>query len=372
MLLDFSQIKNGDDVRAVVASLQQGYAALSNRVTTLETELGLYNQNTQHVVGMVLLEEGGRVGKWVRVDANFNTVDFNPEHGTWAGMKTVVNEHGEFVEIPTTWVKTEVLNIGPYIGKTCWWISDEPTQGFHVHPAFLCKDGSVGSLQIGAWLTSLDVTGLPQARDVGADYVEYWNGLPYTEVHAVGELLNGDGDEGYRAYSIYDHHLLARLMLIEFGTPDVQSQTVDGVKWNGTARIAYHGIHDTFGIPDPNGEYFWLDGMNMVDGTYHVLANNGSGNMIDTNIACPDDGSWLKNCLLTVLDDVDFGDLFIANGANNNNESAGSFGDRQSLNKNYAFCVNWQRSSRRGAFCLGGHEVNYTNPMLGWRQVRVV
>jgi hypothetical protein len=74
---------------------------------------------------MVLTQEGGRTGTWKRVDRDFNEVAFDASaHGTWAGMKTVKDGSDVLVEIPTTWVKSEVLQSGPYKGKTCWWTAD--------------------------------------------------------------------------------------------------------------------------------------------------------------------------------------------------------------------------------------------------------
>lgn len=379
MLFDLSQVKDGDEIKKVITSaqgndkvlvaLRQAYAELTERMVAVEKELDM-RRDSAHELGMVLLQEGSRVGKWVRVDSEYNLATFDATvHGTWADMKTVVTDHGDFVEIPTTWVRTEILETGPYAGRPCWWIADHAENGYHVHPALMKLDGTPGKLQVAAWITSMDDNGLPYSSDVVDDYLSYWNGVAYTEVHGLCQALNTNEDNGYRPYSIYDHHLLARMMLVEYGTSDVQSLTVNDVKWDGSKRIAYHDIHDPFGTPD--SEFLWLDGFSMVNGVYNVLANDGSGDIVDTGIACLNDGTWMRTCMTTVVDRVDFNDLFIANEVNGTENNA-SFADRQSLNTNYACCLNWQRSSRRGAFCLGGHPVNYTNSMLGWRFVRVV
>ena len=52
------------------------------------------------------------------------------------------NSSANFMKIPRVYVKTMVS--GPVNtfaqGKKCWWISDKPSNGFHVHPAFYRKD----------------------------------------------------------------------------------------------------------------------------------------------------------------------------------------------------------------------------------------
>ena len=313
-----------------------------------------------HCVGMILAQEGNKSGTWVRVDRDFNIVPFDAEHGTWAGMKTVMNDtYGEFVEIPVTYVKTETLANGPYAGKNCWWIADGPETGFHVHPAFIGQDGQPHNLQIASWIAS-NKNDIPFSEDKGNSKDGYLNNISYNTVHAKGWMTGGA-----RPYNIYDHHFLARMMLTEFGTPDVQSQTVDSVAWTGANRISYHGIHDPFGLPKYN-EYYWLDGLTTLNGTYQVLATDGSGNMVETGVSCPNTGVWPVNCLVDQVNGIDFGDLFIANMANST-ENSGSFADYQYLGSGRAFVVDWSAYSGRGAFYLSRNGPELENNSLGWR-----
>jgi len=314
-----------------------------------------------NIMGMVLVEEGNKSGTWARVDRDLNIVEFNPDHGTWAGIKQVQNDaYGEFTEIPVTYVKTETIANGPYVGKNCWWIADGPETGFHVHPAFIGQDGQPHNLQIASWIAS-NKNDIPFSEDKGNSKDGYWNNISYNTVRAKGWMTGG-----CRPYNIYDHHFLARLMLTEFGTPDVQAQTVDGVAWTGANRISYHGIHDPFGTASGN-EYFWLDGLTTLNGTYQVLAVDGSGNMVETGVSCPNTGVWPVNCLVDQVNGIDFGDLFIANMANST-ENSGSFADSQYLYSGRAFFVYWYASSSRGAFYLrNGDRPEFESYSLGWR-----
>ena len=310
-----------------------------------------------HCFGMVLAQEGNQTGTWVRVDKDFNTVEFNPEHGTWAGMKQVQNEtYGEFTEIPVTYVKTETLQSGPYAGKNCWWIADGFVDGFHVHPAFIGQDGQPHNLQIASWIAS-NKNSVPFSEDKGDGPDGYWNNISYNDMHAKGWMSSG-----LRPYNIYDHHFLARMMLTEFGTPDAKEQTVDGVIWTGANRITYHGIHDPFGLPN-SAEYILLDGLTTLNGTYQVLAADGSNTMIETGILCT--GGFPVNCLVNQTNEIDFGDLFIANKFNFDKNS-GSFAVYQNVNSDIAFSV-CHSDNVPGAFYLVTGNLNFANGRIGWR-----
>jgi len=351
-LIHLAQIKNGLSLSERVAVLEQRLDEIHNALFPPSTTMG-----------MVLVQEGNRVGTWARINENYETVDFNPEHGTWAGIKQVQDEtYGEFTEIPITYVKTETIADGPYAGKNCWWISDHAEDGFHVHPAFIGSDGQPHNLQIASWIASKK-NDLPFSEDKGNGTNGYWTRISYNDVHAKGWMTGGA-----RPYNIYDHHFLARIMLIEFGTPDVQAQTVDGVAWTGDNRISYHGIHDPFGLPDYN-EYYWLEGMTTLNGTYQVLAADGSGNMVETGVSCPKAGVWPVNCLVDQANGINFGDLFIANMANST-ENSGSFADCQYLYSGHAFDVVWGTFSDPGAFCLNSGIPEFEYDGLGWRVAR--
>jgi hypothetical protein len=295
----------------------------SYMIPTYTTSLFFTKKKTvDHTMGIVLLEEGNESGTWVRVNKKFQTIDFNKNHPTWDHMKQVTNEYGDFIEIPTTWVRTETLQSGPYAGKRCWWISDQAEPGFHVSPSFKRQDGSIGPLQIAVNLS-----------DTTASY------------HTLHNLKLAN----IRPYNIYDHHFLARLMLIEFGTSDVMRQTVQEVSWCGNQRIIYHGIHDPFGMLNQS---CWIDGFTTENNTYNILAPDGSGSMLNLEIPCLDSVVYPINCL-TGPDD-----LFIAN-QQNDLESYGSFASIQELYSNQAFCTSWGQNSYYGAFYL--HGVNPTS-----------
>ena len=218
-------------------------------------------------------------------------------------------------------------------------------------------DGSVGTLRIGAYTARKGTSNQPISTDGGSKASNYWSSITYNSIHSTGLTKNNfTGKSGYRAYSIYDHHLLAR-----FGTSDVQAQTVDGVAWTSANRITYHGVHDPFGLPG-GAFYYWLDGFIITNSVYNVLSPTGSGTMVNTGVGCPNAAVWPVNCRVDSANGVDFGDLFIASAANGV-EANGSFAGCQRLSSDFAFRVNWSTNSYFGAF----HLANYTARRLRLR-----
>ncbi len=273
-----------------------------------------------HVYGMVLVQEGNTYGTWTRINRDFEVVDFDATaHKTWADMNVIDDPvYGQFVEFPITWVKTEVLEDGPYAGKTCYWTADGFVDDFHVHPAFIGADGNPHPLQIASWLAS-NKNGVPFSEDKGTDYKNYWHmqndslttSFTYDDLISMGWINNE-----LRPYSIYDHHFLARLMLTEFGTTDTRHLTVDGVYW-GSSRINYHGIHDEFGLftSVANGVSCLLFGVetNTETQTFRFMKTDGSLQIVDTEFAVRSgNGVYPVTCHVEQIGDLDLGDLFFA------------------------------------------------------------
>ena len=372
------------------------------RFKTLD-RTGLEPEADPNVYGMILVQSGGdrlerfvemyggAAGTWVRVDKNLNPVAFDASsHGTWANMRTLTLDSGDHVvEIPTTWVKTEVISGGTYDGKTCYWIADGPKTGFHVHPAFMKTGGTPGTLRIGAYETSKGTDGVPMSVDKGTvnEYDSYWyyqrsddNEFDKEDLYAAVLAKNtAAGDTSWRAYSIYDHHFLARMMLVEAGTTDVHDVATanadERYSAGPNALFDYASRDDYRGIWEPCGgddsiETLYLDGLNTVGGTYHVLAANGSGTVVDTGASCLNEtyGFCPASCLTTTGGGVDFGDLFIAAVKSGN----GAFADVQEIKSGIeAFSANGTGYDGVGPWGLKPiNDDEYRN--IKWRLVQVV
>ncbi len=328
-----------------------------------------------HVYGMVLAQEGGQHGTWVRVNENMERVGFNENNAVWSGIRTVSTDHGDMVEIPTAWVKTETLADGEFAGCNCWWISDHARDDFHVHPAFMKKDGTPGKLQISAWIASKDADGNPCSVDMGAANPNnkgntYWNAMTYDGLTAAAALL---GDE-YRPYTIYDHHFLARMMLVEFGNLNVHAQIVNDVPWDASARIDYHGIHDPMGTPNDIyiGMNIYLYGFTTDGSVYNVLATDGSGELVNTGISCNTSSTWVSNTRLDKVNGIDFGDIFIATSKINSDKSSSSFSARQYMSANRVFYSVFSAGEENNILKTNTSSHTSSSTASGWRFARVV
>ena len=377
-----------------------------------------------HIMGMVLADEGvdDTPYRWVRVDKNFNTIDFDPEHGTWADIQAVTTgldeSMNDFIEIPTTWVKTENLQSGPYAGCNCWWIADGPAPGFHVHPAFIKPDGTPGKLRIATTFA---------VQPVLYDYkIHGWNvstiykngkayladNVYYKDLRAHALTYNANGETGYRAYNIYDLGFLSRMALIENGDPNIQYVSSDSLddgvyavrEWYFGATVvdrvptddAFHAAYDYHGIKSMCGDSYemcLIDGLTTIDGTYQIIAPNGSGQMIETGVDCVNGGIWPINCKIDTVSGVNFGDIFINDGRGEVLDDSdkiwggtlGSFCDFQYIvNDSYFFLTFEDTYAYSGLFALNSaplgdeeyseasSQMYYTASTASWRLVQVV
>ena len=165
---------------------------------------------------------------------------------------------------------------------------------------------------------------------------------------------------GWHMHNIYEQHLLALLMLIEYGSTDLQNLIGGSATANG---VTHYGITDIFGSMTSG---IWLEGIDTQGSnntTLRVLDNLGNGTMIDTGLVC---GTDLKSGWVVDLHDesgegYDLNDLFIGKNVSSA-ESGGTFGDYQDLSiGGQGVCLGYSANSNCGAFNL-----NYSAPSAAW------
>ena len=186
-----------------------------------------------------------------------------------------------FIFIPNIWVRNEKLPAGAE-RENCfaYMISDKPKTGYHIHPSFV-TNGRINDSGI----------------LIGENIIR--GNFAYNEIKSKAAEFAAE------PFNIYDAHLLARLMLIEFGTSNIQ-KAMTGI--DGRMGATYHGIKNVWGAED-FGQ--WYYGLTTEDGTIHILSNKGNGAMIDTKISPA--GSGYPTQLLTAKSlNYDLGDVFIA------------------------------------------------------------
>lgn len=220
-------------------------------------------------------------------------------------IQTVEADGMEYQFIPNIWVRNETLSAGAtYEDCFAYMISDKPKPNYHLHPAFITNGVP-------------NLSGLLIGRNIINE------NLAYEEIKAKAAEYNAD------PFNIYDMHLLARLMLIEYGMGNIQ-KALSGI--DGKMGVTWHGIKNVWGAKEWGQ---WYYGLTTEDGTIHILNNKMDGSIVDTKIVAP--GSGYPSSLLTTKTlSYDLGDVFLAKNQGIN-ASDGILSDYQCLEKFSAF-----------------------------------
>ena len=257
----------------------------------------------------------------------------------WNQMELRTYNGYTYVFIPNIWVKNE----GNGGQGTLYTIHEEEVEGSHIHPAFV-TNGEVN----------------PTGILIGEDIVG--GGQKYTDLLTAAAQYGN----GVLPYNIYDHHLIARLMLIEYESTDLQTLITGS---SGGMGATYHGIKNVWG---GTSKGFWIYGLDtsnelgINNQNIHILSSDMDGTMVDTGIT-PCGSGYPVTFLSTKGTRFDLGDVFIA-ATKDGSAANGSCGDYQFLSTGYAFHSNWGSSSTSyGPFYLSNLRPSSTNAALGFR-----
>jgi len=242
----------------------------------------------------------------------------------YSEIKEVTVDGQKMVRIPRIYVKNVVLDGGTYKGKSAYFMSKEKLDGYHVHPAFMNGSSAASALDLSCYEASKDSSGKPASVST----TTFWQNINRNDAIAACDKRNVSGgtdeQQGWHCWDIYCQHLLARLMLFEYGTTDFSFPE------SGSPDFVYRGIHQPAGNPTAPT---WLPGLGNIGDKMYIYDNNGSRAMLNTGVACPGNG-WPKGFLMTKGGSFDLGDIFLAS-AVSSSENDGS-------------CSDWQRLARNG------------------------
>ena len=220
-------------------------------------------------------------------------------------MRAVQEDGVKYQFIPNTWVRNENLPAGAtYEDCFAYMISDKPKTNYHIHPAFV-TNGKIND------------TGILIGEDIIAGSFAY------------NELKSKAAEYNAEPFNIYDMHFIARLMLIEYGSGNVQ-KAMTGI--DGKMGVTWRGIKNIWGDEDLGQ---WYYGLTTEDSTIHILSNKMDGTMIDTKIV-PAGSGYPTNFLVSKTLNYDLGDIFIAR-TQSVNSVDGIIGDYQCFEKDSAF-----------------------------------
>lgn len=278
------------------------------------------------------------------------SVDFTKAY-PWSGIATVTIDSQIMVKIPKFYVKVGTAPAGAsQAGKKCWWVSDRARTGYHVHPAFVRNGKEVSCFYIGAYEASANGAKACSIASV-APWVNITNPAAISACAARNTGAAGSEQYGWHLQNIYERHAISLLMLLELGTPNVQSAIGTGntsssaaVVTGGTNAV-WHGIHEFWGNVWEHTDGFKTD----ANGIGQIFSNQGDGSYVNTNVI-PTNG-WIKAVSEASGTNFDLKDVFIPSVVDGT-EGNGTFGD---YSWGTASCVlytsgDWGYGSRAGAF----------------------
>ena len=193
------------------------------------------------VIGIALVATGGGAGTWQRVNEDGNNIvgsafDFGGiyynNHPIYGALGEEIIDGQEMIRIPKVYVKTGAAPGGSdQAGNTCYWISPEPKDGYHLHPAFMHNGSEVDQFWWGAYKAGVSggkLTSLPGTScRVNAAQATF---------EAEAEARNVGGVAGFMLTSYHQLCVIQRLALIEMGTPDSQFVIAQG-HVSGSAQV---------------------------------------------------------------------------------------------------------------------------------------
>lgn len=230
---------------------------------------------------------------------------------------------GACVRIPKIYVKNSVDENGLITRE----ISQKLQKGYHCHPAFLQYDPEqeVTLERDSILIASNVVDGDPVTFEQAQTAINGIGGTQQTlsgSTYGEWKTFSGNTKHETHMYNIYEHHLIAALMLIEFETTNIKS----AMELEQTAATAnWRGITQHWG--DINE---WIDGLKNVknNGYISIFDNQGKFNLIQTtqnvNNGYPITVSNASG------ENWNLGDIFIAN-QTTQTKTEGSFGSQQTI-----------------------------------------
>ena len=239
----------------------------------------------------------------------------------WKDIKDVMVAGQSMVFIPKFYVKNVLVN-----SYNAYFVCGTQKSGYHLHPAFYNNgQETANGILIGKYLSSGTKTSLESVNDLVPRDVTRTDGFKAINSKNV---INGTSDQtGWHPYNIYEHHLLLRLALIEYGGTNFSNIT------------EYHGVCD-LGRTASNGKTsitvgYWIDGLKAVcgsDANYFswVIGNKKRTQEVETTRKPITTGQYVRLMDMETTDDYDLGDVFFeSHGVTSS--SGGSYGSTQAM-----------------------------------------
>lgn len=282
----------------------------------------------------------------------------------YSGIETVTIDGQEMVKIPKFYVKVGLAPAGAVqAGKKCWWISDRQRTGYHVHPAFVHNGAEMSCFYIGAYEAYNAGSGKAGSKSGQTPWVSIDNPAAISACAARNTGASGSEQYGWHLQTIYERAAISMLMMIELGTPNVQTAIAAGnvsssaAVATGNTAAKWHGIHEFWGNVWEHTDGARTDASSILQ----IFSKNGDGTYVSTGVV--PSGGWIKKVSEASGTNFDLNDVFVPV-SSDGTESNGTFSDYCWVAANCVLYQSgyWDYASQNGAFVF---DVNHASSNSG-------
>jgi hypothetical protein len=330
------------------------------------------------IIGIVQTATGGGAGSWQRVDEGFSALTttsatFN-NHPVYAAIVDQTVDSQAMVKVPKFYFRTGLVPSGPYTGKRYWMISDQPAEGFDLHPAFMNAGSEIAQFWVGKYQGTND----GGSKLGSAASVKPLVSIDFPTMQARAAARNVTGVSGFMLWSIYQLAAIQTLALIEMGGSDSQSLIGQGHVSGSSAlntndatvaQATWRGIVGLWG-----NVWQMVDGLG-TDGSsrYKIWDKNGNKSYLSTNKTIPASG-YPITMETEIGADYDMGAVFAA-ASTDTTAGNGSFADYHYSNgadKVAYHGGHWGNGASAGLFILFvSNAASHSSTYLGGRLAKV-
>ena len=297
------------------------------------------------------------------------TTDFSKIY-PYNGIETVTIDGQEMVKIPKFYLKVGTAPAGAaQAGKKCYWISDRKRTGYHVHPAFVHNGKEMSCFYIGAYEAYSAGSGKAGSKSGQSPWVSITNPAAISACAARNTGATGSEQYGWHLQNIYERSAISLLMMIELGTPNVQTAIGAGnvsssaAVATGSTAAKWRGIHEFWGNVWEHTDGATTDASSIL----HIFSTQGDGTYVSTGVVPA--GGWIKKVSEASGTNFDLNDVFIPT-VSDGTESNGTFGDYCWVAANCVLYMSggWVYGSQAGAFAFDvGGASSDSNTNIGFR-----
>jgi len=277
------------------------------------------------------------------------------------------------VKIPAFYVKRGVIAAGQYAGKNAVWISDQPVNGFTLHPAFKNNGSDLSQFWVGKYQASTQGNGwLASAPGVVPLVSE-----TYQNFKTRAESRNANGVSGFGLWSIYQLSAIQTLALIEIGGSGSQALIGKGnfgalmsVSSPEVATATWRGIIGLWG-----NVFQMVDGLWTLGSQKYAIWDREGNKIIKTTAqSCPSAG-WVVAMSEDIAQGYDLRDVYLP-GVVDSYVANGTYGDMFSPGANGLALmgggVSTADNGQQGLFMLTfSYDGSYGSPNVGSRLSKI-